>query len=192
MSTPEEEKTTRRFDTWDLAIMGLGIALIAVCSWISIPMTVPFTLQTFAVCLIAALLSLRRGLWTVLCYILLGAVGAPVFAGFKGGFGALLGVTGGYIVGFLFTALVVGLASERWGRKLKVLVPAMILGILLCYAFGTAWFVLVYTKNSGPIGVGTALGWCVLPYIPADAAKLLLASLLSVRLYPLVGRRPTT
>ena len=192
MSTPEEEKTTRRFDTWDLAIMGLGIALIAVCSWISIPMTVPFTLQTFAVCLIAALLGLRRGLWTVLCYILLGAVGAPVFAGFKGGFGALLGVTGGYIVGFLFTALVVGLASERWGRKLKVLVPAMILGILLCYAFGTAWFVLIYTKNSGPIGVGTALGWCVLPYIPADAAKLLLASLLSVRLYPLVGRRPTT
>ena len=192
MSTPEEEKTTRRFDTWDLAIMGLGIALIAVCSWISIPMTVPFTLQTFAVCLIAALLGPRRGLWTVLCYILLGAVGAPVFAGFKGGFGALLGVTGGYIVGFLFTALVVGLASERWGRKLKVLVPAMILGILLCYAFGTAWFVLVYTKNSGPIGVGTALGWCVLPYIPADAAKLLLASLLSVRLYPLVGRRPTT
>ena len=192
MSTPEEEKTTRRFDTWDLAIMGLGIALIAVCSWISIPMTVPFTLQTFAVCLIAALLGLRRGLWTVLCYILLGSVGAPVFAGFKGGFGALLGVTGGYIVGFLFTALVVGLASERWGRKLKVLVPAMILGILLCYAFGTAWFVLVYTKNSGPIGVGTALGWCVLPYIPADAAKLLLASLLSVRLYPLVGRRPTT
>ena len=192
MSTPEEEKTTRRFDTWDLAIMGLGIALIAVCSWISIPMTVPFTLQTFAVCLIAALLGLRRGLWTVLCYILLGAVGAPVFAGFKGGFGALLGVTGGYIVGFLFTALVVGLASERWVRKLKVLVPAMILGILLCYAFGTAWFVLVYTKNSGPIGVGTALGWCVLPYIPADAAKLLLASLLSVRLYPLVGRRPTT
>lgn len=192
MSTPEEEKTTRRFDTWDLAIMGLGIALIAVCSWISIPMTVPFTLQTFAVCLIAALLGPRRGLWTVLCYILLGAVGAPIFAGFKGGFGALLGVTGGYIVGFLFTALVVGLAAARWGRKLGVLIPAMIVGILLCYAFGTAWFVLVYTKNSGPIGVGTALGWCVLPYIPADAAKLLLASLLSVRLYPLVGRRPTT
>ena len=67
MSTPEEEKTTRRFDTWDLAIMGLGIALIAVCSWISIPMTVPFTLQTFAVCLIAALLGLGRGLWSLLC-----------------------------------------------------------------------------------------------------------------------------
>ena len=192
MSTPEEEKTTRRFDTWDLAIMGLGIALIAVCSWISIPMTVPFTLQTFAVCLIAALLGLRRGLWTVLCYILLGAVGAPVFAGFKGGFGALLGVTGGYIVGFLFTALVVGLASERWGRKLKVLVPAMILGILLCYAFGTAWFVLVYTKNSGPIGVGTALGWCVLPYLLPDAVKIALAALLTRRLVPILNRGEST
>jgi biotin transport system substrate-specific component len=181
------KRTTR-----DIAYIAMGVALIAICSWISVPMTVPFTMQTFAVCLVTALFGLKRGLWTVAAYILLGAVGAPVFAGFKGGFGALLGVTGGYIVGFLFTALVVGLASERWGRKLKVLVPAMILGILLCYAFGTAWFVLVYTKNSGPIGVGTALGWCVLPYIPADAAKLLLASLLSVRLYPLVGRRPTT
>ena len=78
------------------------------------------------------------------------------------------------------------------GRKLKVLIPAMIVGILLCSIFGTAWFVLVYTKNSGAIGVGTALAWCVLPYIPADAVKLLLASLLAVRLYPLVGRRPTT
>ena len=182
----------RSLTTRDIATIAMGVALIAVCSWISIPMTIPFTLQTFAVCLVTALFGLKRGMWTVLCYILLGAVGAPVFSGFKGGIAALLGTTGGYIVGFLFTALVVGLASERWGRKLKVLVPAMILGILLCYAFGTAWFVLVYTKNSGPIGVGTALGWCVLPYIPADAAKLLLASLLSVRLYPLVGRRPTT
>ena len=192
MSIPEAEKKKRRFDAWELAIMAMGIALITVCSWISVPLTVPFTLQTFAVCLIAALFGPRRGLGAVGCYILLGAVGAPVFAGFKGGFGALLGVTGGYIVGFLFTALVVGLAAERWGRKLKVLIPAMVVGILLCYAFGTAWFVLVYTKNSGAIGVGTALAWCVLPYIPADAAKLLLASFLAVRLYPLVGRRPTT
>ena len=175
MSIPEAEKKKRRFDAWDLAIMAMGIALITVCSWISVPLTVPFTLQTFAVCLIAALFGPRRGLGAVGCYILLGAV-----------------VTGGYIVGFLFTALVVGLAAERRGRKLKVLIPAMIVGILLCYAFGTAWFVLVYTKNSGAIGVGTALAWCVLPYIPADAAKLLLASFLAVRLYPLVGRRPTT
>ncbi len=173
----------------ELAMMAMGTALLVICSWISVPMTVPFTLQTFAVCLTAALFGARRGFRTVFCYILLGAAGLPVFSGFKGGIGALLSVTGGYIAGFLFTALVVGFAAERRGRKLRVLIPAMILGILLCYAFGTAWFVLVYTKNTGPIGVAAALGWCVLPYIPADAAKLALASVLAVRLYPVFAKR---
>ena len=75
----------------NLVYVALGAALITVCSWISIPMTIPFTLQTFAVCLIAALLGWRNGLEAVVVYILLGAVGLPVFSGFKGGIGALLG-----------------------------------------------------------------------------------------------------
>lgn len=172
----------------DLATCAMGIALIAVCSWISVPATVPFTLQTFAVCLVTALFGLRLGLWTVAGYILLGAIGAPVFAGFKGGFAALLGTTGGYIVGFLFTALVVGIAVDRFGRRLPVLIVSMVLGILLCYAFGTAWFVLVYTKNSGPIGIGTALAWCVIPYLIPDAIKIALASFLTKRLHPLLRK----
>ena len=172
----------------DLATCAMGIALIAVGSWISIPATVPFTLQTFAVCLVTALFGLRLGLWTVAGYILLGAIGAPVFAGFKGGFAALLGTTGGYIAGFLFTALVVGIAVDRFGRRLPVLIVSMVLGILLCYAFGTAWFVLVYTKNSGPIGIGTALAWCVIPYLIPDAIKIALASFLTKRLYPLLRK----
>ena len=117
----------------NLVYVALGAALITVCSWISIPMTIPFTLQTFAVCLIAALLGWRNGLEAVVVYILLGAVGLPVFSGFKGGIGALLGMTGGYIVGFLFTALVVGLAADRLGRKIPALAVSMVLGILLCY-----------------------------------------------------------
>ena len=166
----------------------MGIAVIAVCSWISIPATVPFTLQTFAVCLITALFGLKLGLWTVTGYLLLGTVGAPVFAGFKGGVGLLLGTTGGYLVGFLFTALTIGVALKHFGRKLTVLVPAMALGILLCYAFGTAWFVFVYTRSSGPVGIGTALSWCVFPYLIPDAIKIALASLLTERLYPVLGK----
>ena len=184
-SEPSEQREKPFFETRDLALMAMGVALLAVCSWISIPLTVPFTLQTFAVCLIAALFGAKRGLLTAGCYILLGMVGVPVFSGFKGGFGVLFGTTGGYIVGFLFTALVTGLTADRWGRKQRVLIPAMALGVLLCYAFGTAWFVILYTKTSGAIGIGTALAWCVLPYLPADAAKILLASLLAQRLYPL-------
>ncbi len=177
-------KTTR-----ELALIAMGAALIAVCSWLAVPTVLPFTLQTFAICLVAALFGLRLGLRTVAVYLLLGAVGAPVFSGFKGGVGALLGVTGGYLLGFLFTALLVGLAAERFGRSPAPLAASMALGILLCYGFGTAWFVLVYTRSSGPIGVGTALSWCVLPYLLPDAGKIALATLLTGRLYPILNRR---
>ena len=180
-------KTTR-----ELALIAMGAALIAVCSWLSVPAAIPFTLQTFTVCLVTAVFGLRMGLWTVAVYLLLGAVGAPVFSGFKGGLGALLGTTGGYLIGFLFTALTVGLAVERFGRRLPVLVGAMALGILLCYAFGTAWFVFVYSRGSGPVGVGTALAWCVLPYLLPDAVKIALAALLTRRLYPILNRGRST
>ena len=174
--------------TREAAYIAMGAALIAVCSWISVPATVPFTLQTFAVCLVTAVFGLKLGLWTVVIYLLLGAVGAPVFAGFKGGLGALLGTTGGYLIGFLFTALIVGLAVNRLGRKPLVLVLAMVAGILVCYAFGTAWFMVVYARNSGPIGLGTALGWCVIPYLVPDGIKIALATLLTGRLHKLLNR----
>lgn len=177
-----------RFSVKDLTYAALGIALIAVCSWISVPAAIPFTLQTFAVCLVTALFGLRLGLWTVFGYIALGAVGVPVFSGFRGGPGALLGTTGGYIIGFLLTALAVGLAVRRFGRKLPVLLCSMAVGILLCYAFGTAWFMFLYARNTGPISLGTALGWCVLPYLIPDAVKLTLAALLTRRLYPVIFR----
>ncbi|MBQ6365955.1 MAG: biotin transporter BioY [Oscillospiraceae bacterium] len=178
----------QKLTTKQIALIAMGVALITVCSWISIPATVPFTLQTFAVCLVTAVFGLRMGIWAVLCYILLGAVGAPVFSGFKGGFGALLGTTGGYIIGFLFTALIVGTAVKKWGRNMPILILSMALGILLCYTFGTAWFMLVYAKNSGPIGIGTALGWCVIPYLIPDGAKIVLAALLTGRLYPIMKK----
>ena len=175
-----------RFSAKELAYASLGAALIAVCSWISVPAAVPFTLQTFAVCLVTALLGLRCGLLAVAGYILLGAAGLPVFSGFRGGAGALLGTTGGYIVGFLFTAAAVGLSVRRFGRALPALFLSMALGILLCYTFGTAWFMLVYSAQKGPVSLGTALGWCVLPFLIPDGIKAALAAVLSRRLYPLI------
>ena len=176
----------------DTALIAMGAALIAMCSWISIPTAIPFTMQTCAVCLVSALLGLRRGMWAVACYLLLGAAGVPVFAGFTGGVGILLGTTGGYLVGFLFTALIVGLAVEKLGRSLPVLIGSMAVGILVCYAFGTAWFLYVYARKSGPIGLGTALGWCVVPYLLPDAVKIVLASTLVGRLYPIIDREVRT
>ena len=178
----------RHLSARELSLAAIGIALIAVCSWISVPMMIPFTLQTFAVCLISALLGLKMSLWTVAGYILLGAIGIPVFSGFRGGPGALLGATGGYIVGFFFTALTVGLAVKKFGFKLPVLLISMALGILLCYAFGTTWFMGVYARGTGPVSLGTALSWCVIPYLIPDAAKIALASLLALRLRPIVQK----
>ena len=179
----------RRLTAKDLSYIAMGVALIAVCSWISIPLPVPITLQTFAICLITAVLGLRLGLWAVVVYILLGAAGLPVFSGFRSGIGTLLGTTGGYIIGFVFTALVVGLGVKKFGRKPPLLAFFMAIGILLCYTFGTAWFVLVYTRTSGAIGVLTALSLCVFPYLLPDAVKILLAVSLTGRLHSLLKPR---
>ena len=170
----------------DLTLIALFTAVIAVCSWISIPAAVPFTLQTFAVFLATGLLSGKRGTLTVLVYILLGAIGVPVFSGFTGGIGHLLGPTGGYIIGFIFSALVMWFAENRFGKSLKVLAASMVIGLIVCYAFGTAWFMAVYTKETGEIGLMTALGWCVFPYIIPDAVKIALAVILCRRLRPVI------
>lgn len=168
--------------TRDLAYIALFAVLMAVCSWISIPTMIPFTLQTFAVFLAVGVLGGKRGTLAVLVYILLGAVGVPVFAGFQGGLGILLGNTGGYIIGFLFTALLMWLMEALLGKKLWVLAVSMVLGLIVCYAFGTAWFMVVYARNAGAVGLGTALGWCVIPYIIPDLVKIALALLLSRKL----------
>ena len=169
--------------------VAVSAALLTVCSWISVPLTVPFTLQTFAVCLISALFGAGTGLLSLLVYVILGTAGLPVFSGFRSGAGVLLGVTGGYIIGFFFTALIVGLTAAVRKRGIPSLVVSMAGGILVCYAFGTAWFMIVYARSTGPIGLATALGWCVLPYLLPDAVKILLAVWLTRRLYPVLTRK---
>ena len=167
-------------------MIALCAAVMAVCSWISIPAAVPFTMQTFGVFLAVGLLGGRNGTLAVLVYILLGAAGLPVFSGFNGGIGHLFGATGGYIIGFVFSALPMWLAEALFGKSNKVLIVSMVAGLLVCYAFGTAWFMVVYARDSGSIGLITALSWCVFPYIIPDALKILLAAVLTRRLRPLI------
>ena len=166
----------------NLLLCSLFAAFLAVCSWISVPYVVPFTLQTFGVFLAVGVLGGKRGTLAVLIYILLGCVGLPVFAGFSGGLGVILGSTGGYIVGFLFTALVMWAMEKLPGNKTVISVVSMLLGLLVCYAFGTVWFVVVYARTTGPVGLWTALGWCVFPYIIPDLVKIALALVLQKRL----------
>ena len=177
-----EEVTKSKITTKELVFTALMAVIIAVCSWISIPTTVPFTLQTFGVFMAVGLLGGKKGTISVLVYILLGAVGVPVFAGFSGGIGVLFGTTGGYIVGFLLSGLVYWAMTAAFGEKLPIMIIAMVLGLIVCYAFGTAWFMIVYAKNTAPIGLMTALGWCVFPFIIPDCIKIALAIVLTKQL----------
>ena len=176
------ERKTKGFQAIDLAYVAVCAALMAVCSWISIPATVPFTLQTFAVFCSLGLLGGRRGTAAILVYLLLGALGVPVFAGFSGGIGILFGTTGGYLLGFILMGLVYWLGERLSMDSRNIRIISMILGLLLCYAFGTAWFMFVYARQTGAIALGTALAWCVVPFLLPDLVKLALALLLSGRL----------
>ena len=167
--------------TKDIVQIGIFAALIAICSWISIPTAVPFTLQTFGVFMAVEVLGGKRGTIAVLVYLLLGAVGLPVFAGFTGGVGILLGSTGGYIVGFLFAALLMWLLESVLPQSPAVSILAMVAGLLVCYAMGTVWFMVVFTRNNGAVELMTVLGWCVFPFIIPDLIKIALAWLLSRR-----------
>ena len=172
----------RRSRVYDLAYIGIFVVLMMVCSLISIPLTIPVTLQTFGVFAAVGILGGKRGTLAVLVYILMGAVGLPVFSGFGGGLGSLVGTTGGYIVGFLFSALLMWGMEKMFGRSTLVLGISMVLGLLVCYAVGTIWYMVVYAGTSGQIGLMTVLGWCVFPFIIPDAVKIALALMLSKRL----------
>ena len=174
-----ETAVKRRISVYDLVMVGLFAALIAVCAWITVPGTIPFTLQTMGVFLAVGLLGGKRGTVAVLVYILMGAVGLPVFSGFAGGLGKLLGMTGGYIVGFLVSALLMWAMEALFGSKKWVLPVSMVVGLIACYAFGTAWFMVVYTSSKGAITLGAVLGMCVIPYIIPDAVKIAVALLLT-------------
>ena len=175
-------KDTDSNKTRDIVYMSVFTAMISICSWISIPASIPFTLQTMGVFTTVGLLGGKRGTLTVLTYILLGAIGIPVFAGLTGGVSVLLGTAGGYIIGFLLSALLMWGIETIMGRNQIVLAFSMVAGLIVCYVFGTAWFMLIYTQHSGVIGLSTVLGLCVIPFIIPDLIKIGVALFLTNRL----------
>ena len=114
--------------------------------------------------------------------VLLGAVGAPVFAGFRGGVASLLGTTGGYLVGFVLLTLIITFAQAHWGQGQWVFVLSAAVGLLVCYAFGTAWFMALYARAEKSITLAGALSLCVVPYLLPDLVKVIFAAALVAKL----------
>ena len=161
-----------------LVYCALFAALIAVFAQLQVPVgPVPISLATLGVMLCGLLLGWKLGAVSVAVYILLGLAGAPVFAGLKGGAAALTGATGGYIIGYLPYVILAGLAASKWQDALWGRCALLVLGTLACYALGTAWFIHVTGRT-----LAASMSLCVLPFLPGDAAKIILSALLAPRL----------
>ena len=182
--------TKNRSFIYDLVLISISAALITVCSWINIPFgPVPFTLQTLAILAVMLTCGGRRGTFAILVYLALGVCGVPVFAGFKGGVAAFAGPTGGFLIGFVFAALLYWvLENVLFKRLMTTTVKIWIFGVLnsvlfelVMYIFGVVWFMTVYAAQSGPVGLATVISWCVLPFIIPDIIKLVMAVVIGER-----------
>lgn len=182
MNSQTNVNASSRMKTLDLVYIALFSVLIAVCAWITIPAGVPFTMQIFGVALTIGLLGGKRKLLAVIVYILLGAVGIPVFSGFRGGFGHLLGTTGGYIIGYIFMALVMWAMEKIPGKRQVVRFISMVLALAVCYFFGSVWYMIAYSHSTGAIGFGAVLAKCVFPFIIPDLIKLVMAEMMCRKL----------
>ena len=157
----------------DLARAAVMTAVTCVLAPLSVPIgPVPISLTNFAIFLSLYLLNWKWATGSYLVYLLIGMIGMPVFSGFTGGIAKLAGPTGGYLVGFIPMAIVTGMVIDRKPNH-AVQFLAMIVGTIICYVFGTAWFCL---ESGTP--VGAALTACVFPFIPGDLLKIVLAMIL--------------
>jgi biotin transporter BioY len=164
---------------YDISLIIGGSLLVALSARIAIGYPVPITAQTFAVLMIAALLGPVRGALCLLAYVVEGAAGLPVFAHGKAGLAGLSGPTGGYLVGFVVAAFIVGLLAEKgWDRRIATTVLAMIIGNLVIYAFGLLWLFCLKHLFVGQIFVDGILAFGLYPFIIGDLLKIALAAAL--------------
>lgn len=155
-----------------MAIIGVMAAVICILGPLSIPIgVVPISFTNLAIYFVLYALGMKKGTISYIIYILIGFVGLPVFSGFTSGPSKLLGPTGGYIIGFIFMALIAGFFIDRFSDKWYLCFAGMVLGTAVCYAFGTIW--LSYQAN---LSASKALAAGVIPFIPGDLVKILIAT----------------
>lgn len=163
----------------DMCMIGMFTAIIVIMAQISIPMPmgVPMTMQTFAITLAAIVLGAKNSTISTIVYVLLGAIGVPVYAGFTGGIDKLIGPTGGFLFSFPIMALIIGIGADLYKKNKAWLVAGIIVGTVVNYICGVLWFCFVtWTADSTIAGsLMTGFTACVLPFIPTAIIKAILA-----------------
>lgn len=171
-----------KLSTRELVLCALCTAVMCIIAPVSIPLAagIPISLATFIIMLSGILLGGKLAAMSLIAYVLLGSVGLPVFSGWKGGIGITLGITGGYIVGYILMAFVAGSLYFRYGRnasgyrKYAVMFISMVLSTAVLYLFGTAWFI-AQTHMS----LAAAMAACVIPFLPGDLIKIVAVMLIA-------------
>ena len=165
----------QKIRTKQMVLIALMTAVTCVLGPLSIPLPfspVPISLTNFAIFLAIFVLGMKSGTISFIIYLLLGAIGVPVFSSFRGGLQVLAGPTGGYLIGFM------GFALDHFDRKLVPTIIGMIIGMAVCYAFGTVWLAKLLSLS---FKEGLMMG--VIPYLPGDAAKIIIAAIVGPKLY---------
>ena len=171
----------QKIRTKQMVLIALMTAVTCVLGPLSIPLPfspVPISLTNFAIFLAIFVLGMKSGTISFIIYLLLGAIGVPVFSSFRGGLQVLAGPTGGYLIGFIFLALIMGFALEHFDRKLVPTIIGMIIGMAVGYAFGTVWLAKLLSLS---FKEGLMMG--VIPYLAGDAAKIIIAAIVGPKLY---------
>ena len=171
----------QKIKTKHMVLIALMTAVTCVLGPLSIPLPfspVPISLTNFAIFLAIFVLGMKNGTISFIIYLLLGAVGVPVFSSFRGGLQVLAGPTGGYLIGFIFLALIMGFALDHFDRKLVPTIIGMIIGMAVCYAFGTVWLAKLLSLS---FKEGLMMG--VIPYLAGDVAKIIIAAIVGPKLY---------
>lgn len=172
--------------TRELTLIALAAALMAVISPFSIPIgPIPLSLATLILYLLGALLMPIESVSAIMVYLVLGLMGLPVFSGFAGGAEKLVGPTGGFLIGYLFCIGIESLMITKWNRK-WIYPLAMVLGTIVLYAFGLSWFLIMMQGKKTFL---QALMVCVVPFLLGDSIKIVIATLLSYVLRPLLEKQ---
>lgn len=170
------------FKVKNIVYIALFAALLSVLAPVAIPIgEVPITLATLVIYITASVLPVSNSYISIAIYILVGIFGLPVFSGFSGGLAKVAGPTGGYIIGYIPMAVTIGLIIKFLGHKKFSFFIAYLTGTVVLYTFGTALFMIQTQKALLP-----SLSMCVIPFLPGDAAKMVIAAIISRKLNTLI------
>lgn len=166
--------------------IALCTAVLCILGPLSLPIPiseVPVALSILGIYLTIIILGMKDGTISIAIYLLLGLVGLPVFAGFTGGLAKLAGPTGGYLIAYIPMALIAGFFVSKFQRKIPAVVIGLALGTIVCYLFGTVWLMIALN-----LSFKAALMAGVIPFVPFDAAKMVISILIGLPVYKAVSK----